>query len=435
MVRMSTEPVGFDVEGYPLEGEKADFCWRNSYGRLSSVDKWSFPERVTPELAEWIGLVWGDGSIVRDGVRLTVTDDEADDAADVFERLFGWKPSFLKWKNRKGSGVLSVNARWLVEWMEHNGLRKPTIPEVIMRSGKAEKSAFLRGLFAADGSVARDDGGVSLSTKHKELACQVRLLLRCEFGLESCLTEVERGRPGDFVDEGVQYIVSVRGKRALFAERIGFSYSRKAKTLEEHGGIVGRRKFVRVVKVESSSAVVHDLEVEGDPSYVANGFVNHNSVDTIQQLRKHGIEAEVVSVDKTTEPYDVLKAAMYEDRFRMQKHGVALQEFRTLQRVPHGKGKVKIDHPKRNPDGTPGSKDVADSIAGVVYSLTQRVPGRPMPPMMSTREGFDEQQDNSWVTEGRTLIKQAPKPKKVPSIAASTASNGGQSMSMPFVRG
>lgn len=159
------------------------------------------------------------------------------------------------------------------------------------------------------------------------------------------------------------------------------------------------------------------------------------SVDTIQQLRKHGIEAEVVSVDKTTEPYDVLKAAMYEDRFRMQKHGIALQEFRTLQRVPHGKGKVKIDHPKRNPDGTPGSKDVADSIAGVVYSLTKRVPGRPMPPMMSTREGFDEQQDNSWVTDGRTLVKQAPKPKKVPSIAASTASNGRQSMSMPFVRG
>jgi hypothetical protein len=162
------------------------------------------------------------------------------------------------------------------------------------------------------------------------------------------------------------------------------------------------------------------------------------SVDTIQQLKKHGLEAEVVSVDKTTEPYDVLKAAMYEDRFRMQRHTVALQEFRTLQRVPSRGGKVKIDHPKRNPDGTPGSKDVADAVAGVVYSLTQRVPGRPMPPMMSTREGFDEKQDNSWVTDGRTLVRTESKgPKKPPSITGPTKGGGGGQGGppLPFVRG
>jgi len=158
------------------------------------------------------------------------------------------------------------------------------------------------------------------------------------------------------------------------------------------------------------------------------------SVDTIQQLKKHGIEAEVVSVDRTSEPYDVLKAAMYEDRFRMSRHEIALREFRTLQRVPSGRGRVKIDHPKRNPDGSPGSKDVADAVAGVVYSLTQRVPGRPMPPMMSTREGFDEKQDDSWVTEGRVLVKAEGKPKKPPSITG-TGGIGSQGHPMPFVKG
>lgn len=157
------------------------------------------------------------------------------------------------------------------------------------------------------------------------------------------------------------------------------------------------------------------------------------SVDTIQQLKKHGIEAEVVSIDRTSEPYDVLKAAMYEDRFRMSRHEIALQEFRTLQRVPGSKGRVKIDHPKRNPDGSPGSKDVADAVAGVVYSLTQRVPGMPMAPMMSTREGFDDKQDDSWVTEGRTLVRAEGKPKKPPSIAGS--GGVGSKTPMPFVKG
>lgn len=167
------------------------------------------------------------------------------------------------------------------------------------------------------------------------------------------------------------------------------------------------------------------------------GFVSldsYQSVDTMQQLKKHGIEAEVVSVDKTTEPYDVLKAAMYEDRFKMSKHSIAIREFRMLQRVPHRMGKVKIDHPKRNPDGTPGSKDVADAVAGVVYSLTQRVPGMPMPPMMSTREGFDEKTDESWVTGGLVPVQPDPGTRKPQSISGSSGGGGG-TPPLPFVRG
>jgi hypothetical protein len=386
---------------------------------------------VTPELAEWLGLVWGDGDIGRDGVRLTVTEDEAEDAADVFERLFGWRPKFESHASRHGSGVLRVSARWLVEWMEFNGLSKPGVPIPIMRSGRAQKAAFVRGLFAADGSVKRSHGGVSFSTKHEHVANDVRTILRCDFGIESCLTVVPRGRSGDFVDNGVQYVVSLRGKRSVFADEIGFSYKRKQAEIERHRGVIGRRKFVKVVSVEESSAMVHDLEVDGDPSYVANGFVSHNSADTRQQFRLRGIEAEVLSVDKTTVPYDAMKTALYENRLRLQDNVLIQKELRALQRVQSTKGvipKFMVDHPPR------GTKDVSDGLAGVVHGLMTRQPGMPIAPMVSERHSSREVRDDSWVTGGKVMVP--------PSAGVRGTKQGmvgqrvsAKDMPMPFTRG
>lgn len=143
------------------------------------------------------------------------------------------------------------------------------------------------------------------------------------------------------------------------------------------------------------------------------GYVSqdqYQSADGLQQIRKRGVEAEVVSVDRTTEPYDVLKAALYEDRVNTQCHGWLYQELRSLQRVPKGRGKVKIDHPKKmtSPDGNDvtGSKDVADALAGVIYSLTMRSPGRPIPPVMgiSQTAGAQEKIDDTWVSDGKVMV-------------------------------
>jgi hypothetical protein len=173
--------------------------------------------------------------------------------------------------------------------------------------------------------------------------------------------------------------------------------------------------------------------------FVAHGFAvvyasldSFQSIDTIQQFNKHGIEAEVVSIDRTTEPYDTLKTVIYEDRFRMAPHSVAIKEFRYLQRVPKRGGQVKIDHPKKNPDGTPGSKDIADSIAGVVYALSKKAPGRPMAPMMSSRESFDEKQDDTWVTGGKVLVQSTHVQGKRQTVVDD---RGNGSSILPFLKG
>lgn len=94
------------------------------------------------------------------------------------------------------------------------------------------------------------------------------------------------------------------------------------------------------------------------------------STDTLQQLRKKRFEADHLSVDKSTLPYEDLREAIYERRIEFPKYmthknvgdtdviNIAYKELSELSIQ-----KNKVDHP---PDG---SKDVADAMAGVVYTL------------------------------------------------------------------
>ena len=92
-------------------------------------------------------------------------------------------------------------------------------------------------------------------------------------------------------------------------------------------------------------------------------FDGFQSTDSIQQLRIRGYQSGVRSVDRTTEPYDVLKAAIYDGRVNAPSDPHLLHELLSLE-MDYERG--KIDHPPS------GSKDVADSLAAVVHGLTYR---------------------------------------------------------------
>jgi len=102
------------------------------------------------------------------------------------------------------------------------------------------------------------------------------------------------------------------------------------------------------------------------------------STDSIQQLRKSGVNAEEYSVDVTPEAYTTLKNLIYEGVFRFYYHQIAVREMEELIRVDVGKKtgtvlKFRVDHPEKSAQRAKdedkinkGSKDVADAIAGVV---------------------------------------------------------------------
>lgn len=175
------------------------------------------------------------------------------------------------------------------------------------------------------------------------------------------------------------------------------------------------------------------------------GYVSqdqYQSADGLQQLRKRGIEAEVISVDRTTEPYDVLKSALYEDRVHTQRNTWLYQELRNLQRISKARGRVKIDHPKKmtSPDGVEvhGSKDLADALAGVVYALTMRSPGRPIPPMMGisqTSGGSAEIADHGWVSGGKVMVSSKDGRKGSRGGTVGKQPSHPRDVPMPFTKG
>lgn len=360
VVRMVDAPVTVDAPEYPLVASK--FVNTNNRGGLG--DSWRPPKTLTPALAEFFGLLWGDGDVGRDGVRLTVTEDEYPDALRIIQAVFGngFDPAFRLSAPDARHGSTRIYSRGLVRWLKANNLVKPFVPEPVLRGSRAAKAAFLRGLFAADGSVDTRDGGVSFSTKHLKLARQVMILLRTEFGVSSDLTTVDRSKyPGYPTDSPFQYIVRIRGSRKKFLDAVGFSYEYKEEQLREHVAVRGRRIFSRVESITSSKAVVYDIEVQDDPSYIANGFVSHNSAESLQQFERRGLVADRLSVDRDTAAYDILRTALYDQRVDMYAYEPALYELRRLE---HDRKRRKVDHP----DG--GSKDVSDAMAGVAFTLT-----------------------------------------------------------------
>ena len=115
---------------------------------------------------------------------------------------------------------------------------------------------------------------------------------------------------------------------------------------------------------------VYDLKEELGFKVVSVSMDGFQSTDTMQQLRKKRYKVDYLSVDKSTLPYEDLREAIYEERIEFPpymtylKHGdaerveVAVKELMELQDT----GK-KIDHP------VDGSKDLADTLAGVATTL------------------------------------------------------------------
>jgi hypothetical protein len=94
------------------------------------------------------------------------------------------------------------------------------------------------------------------------------------------------------------------------------------------------------------------------------------STDTRQQLERKRIFTEIVSVDKTLLPYHDLREAIYENRVafpeylvRLRENDTELTEIAIKELMELSDDGKKVDHPEG------GSKDVADAMAGVVYTL------------------------------------------------------------------
>jgi len=97
------------------------------------------------------------------------------------------------------------------------------------------------------------------------------------------------------------------------------------------------------------------------------------SVDTLQILEEKGYKTKNNSVDKKKEPYYELRNLIYEEKIKFPNNKILIKELLNLK-----EDSKKIDHPQFFPDGTPGSKDLADAVCQCVYGLLHEVEYNPL---------------------------------------------------------
>ena len=321
------------------------------------------PASVTPDLAEIVGYFMGDGSLHAKGIRLCVADTDLDVAERLgilAKDLFGLEPVVTQ---KEGYRELVLQSVRLARWWQAAGFAKelpsadhsgkgwvPRIPSAILETNDPlAYSAFVRGLFEADGAVL--EGVPSFSTAHESFAAEVRTMLLTK-GLATTTRKTVSGFGGDI------YQVRLRNAdHALnFSELVGFIGQRKDSLVvalepsrsakndyvflprevwselvpvghHSHGAVIqalyknaggvsrmlATRIFEETLDRRLASALDYlfekvaanddggvqptfDLSVPDNVTYVANGMVSHNTIGFMMDCDTTGIEPDLALV-------------------------------------------------------------------------------------------------------------------------------------------
>ena len=118
------------------------------------------------------------------------------------------------------------------------------------------------------------------------------------------------------------------------------------------------------IEFEEIRSLIHRFTEECGMRFAKITFDLYQSRDSQQLLRKKFGDDVVspLSVDRTPDPYLILKETINEKRLHSYFYAPLAMEMRTIVVNPRNK---KIDHPPN------GSKDVADAVAGAVFSAVK----------------------------------------------------------------
>jgi len=219
---------------------------------------------------------------------ITVNDDEFSFVTGLFKRIFGRYTVQTRKNISPKYRTICFDSKEVDNFVGEYGLNKTAltvdVPEKIMVGTKAEKVAFLRSLFQADGTVrirknnGRNSGDVVFTSVSENLIHSVQILL-LELGIYSNISECHDSRPDRHLC--FQLTISYDSERRKFADLIGFvSKEKKQKLISLNSQVLGKIKSnFSEETVESIEYIgeeeVYDIQTESG-QFCANGIVVHN---------------------------------------------------------------------------------------------------------------------------------------------------------------
>jgi hypothetical protein len=271
----------------------------------------TLPEFLDEDVAELVGFFIGDGSFDSRGIRLSFDKRKE-------KEISYWKSFLIRKFNLnlahpqygKGNDVSWCVAcqsfkRWLAQFFIDSN--KFIVPQQVWDSSYKVKCSFLKGLFSADGSISKQRV-IELSSHNESFIKDIQLLL-LDVGIISSKSSWRRNNSCFSIGTQFKLTISYKEGRDLFANNIGFSYEEKQQLLQnilstqlfsykrrniiKIEGLDSERIFIsKVVDKYEGEANTYDLDVPDGRSYIANGFVVHNTIGLIMDCDTTGIEPD-----------------------------------------------------------------------------------------------------------------------------------------------
>jgi glucosamine--fructose-6-phosphate aminotransferase (isomerizing) len=251
---------------------------------------------------QWLGYLVGDGHVGRRGIRFKDPDiDTLTTYQQIAQQCFNIEGRIVPLSDANAS-LLEINSLGLAAWVRRNVLQRYTqFLDEVGALPDEHLAGFLRGLFDAEGCVARRAGQIALAMTDAELVRRIQLwLLRFGILASTCHEEAKpaQRRPR----ATLKLLITRHDALARFQEAIGFSSVRKRDWLQgvlaakQEGHYLSSRavsirsdlqgcldapiryqEILSVQRLPSTKTPVYDLEVEGTENFFANGILSHNS--------------------------------------------------------------------------------------------------------------------------------------------------------------
>ena len=274
----------------------------------------NFPKEVSEELAWFLGVYFGDGSNHDRGIRISLNalknvsykgqnKKEWEVVAEVGERLFNIKPTLDN--HRPTCMSVCFNSMRLLDWLKENNFLKPKaqviiIPKSIRSFSKDCLLAFLDGHCFADGYLAKN-GSKTVDTVSKQFALQLQSIKRA-LGIDAVIHEHTSGMGS------LMFRV-----RDLKRARLFFQKDKTLRTTLDSLKLTSN-VLDTIRSIEDSECETFDISVPEGNTYIANGYVSHNTISFTADNVSSGIEPVFsYEIDRIVQEFDGPKQVTIQD--------------------------------------------------------------------------------------------------------------------------
>ena len=250
-----------------------------------------FPERISEDLAFFLGCLTAEGAITVNGVVITHTDrDLLETLQAITKDLFGLESHITK-DSRNDVHYLQINSRPLRHWLLTDlglmpGAANKIIPACILRASESEVRAFLRGLFL-DAYVTSDGKLFGITLASEKLIRQLQVLL-LNVGIVATVRQVSERA----------WNLTVQGQElARLAEFVGFVEVWKNERIKrrDEGRLHRYRNYSRLLPrfvTQALRDMASSTQVSLRSAFTASGEMNRYQRVRVNLYAGHRLECE-----------------------------------------------------------------------------------------------------------------------------------------------